>query len=41
MKIAFQPKSIDRLLNYEVLETIGDTILKFLVTLYVLEKYPD
>ncbi len=27
--------------NYEVLETLGDSVLKFLVTFYLFSKYPD
>lgn len=35
MIVSFTSNNYERLLNYEVYETIGDIILKFLITLFV------
>ena len=38
MSIALTPFSMNSILNYEVFETIGDSILKFIVTVYLILK---
>jgi len=39
MIIALTPPSFERMLNYENYETIGDSILKLVSTLYVYQIY--
>lgn len=41
MIISFTSTAAETLLNYEVYETVGDVILKFITTLFVMEKYSD
>ena len=38
---ATQSCGCDRKINYEVLEVAGDSILKFLISLFLYFKYPD
>ena len=38
MSVALTPFSMNSILNYEVFETIGDSILKFIITIYLFLK---
>lgn len=39
-RMCFITKGVDRLNSYENYESIGDTILKLIISLFVQEKYP-
>lgn len=38
---ALSSKSYDKVMNYETLETLGDTVLKTIITLHLYKSYPD